>query len=135
MQIARSIHNKGFVAEINAGKGHHTIQLTKIFKHVYCIDPWISENVFVSFVETTHRLTNIRTMIMSSKEASEEISPKSLDFVFLNLAPNTHYFDDDINIWLEKLIPGGQIGGSGALVVRQGHHIPRIVCEDGTWIL
>lgn len=125
--LAELFCQRGFTsgAEIGVADGRNSLTLCDAIPglQLLCVDPWApykgnqrggpSEQHARNFQKATERLTPYQATLlrMKSADAAFTVAPRSLDFVFIDGNHAYEYVRTDLQVWSEKVRPGGVVAG------------------------
>ncbi len=130
MQALGYISTRGTVVDIGARKAHI---FAKSFKYVHAIDPLITEDAFLIYMDRNMSNPNVRLLMYDHQEVLDDFPVGSIDLVFFSKPMSDHQVPesiiDEIQLWIPRIIEGGYIGGVG-----KAPRLPGIkTWEDDTW--
>ena len=121
----------GLGIEVGVQRGRFSDYLLEHWKgkQLISVDPWLEDSLEkyvdhanvpqdkhdVLYLETKQRLSKHgdRSLVwrMNSLEAAEKIDDQSLDFVYIDARHDYVSVQEDLNLWFQKIAPGGIIAG------------------------
>lgn len=116
-------HRSRVVVEIGIFRGGLSREIAALdcVKMLYCIDPWPAEykslgrdhmeGIYQQFCEWASTVPKIRTLRMTSVEASKLFHDESVDFFETDGAHRYEMIRADIESWYPKVRPGGILAG------------------------
>jgi len=145
------------IAEIGVFEGDASVIFAEHFRMVYCVDPWDAENMNVQgadpegtyqrFFDRVKDIKNIKAIRSTSEATSVYFAyctSREFDIVYIDAKHDRESVEEDIDLWLPLIKPGGFISGHdygskrwpGVLeAVNKKLNLPDKVFCDSSWIV